>query len=168
MATHRVSMMQWNLKSDSSGLCFPSDFRTELTMANPKDQLCMVMQEPAGGGDIGFSGSFDVPENYSSSELAVFRYVLDGAPGTTEVNLGIRFLNLINDESIDQAYGTEIVVTETPGEADEDMVVETIDISAHTFVKGDESFWNFFINDSVADPYLGNILAVNLYLQYSD
>ena len=168
MATHRIPIMGHGVSPDASAKCFPSSIAAQLSLTNDKDQHVMVMQEPAGGGDIGFSGTFEVPQNYSGSEVLVIKYILDGAPGTTEANFGVQFLNLVNDESIDQAYGTEIVVTETPGEADEDLVVETIDISGETFVAADECFYFFFINDSVADPYLGNILITNLYFEYAD
>jgi len=126
------------------------------------------MQEPAAGGDIGCSGSFRVPEDYVGTEVLLIDYMLDGAPGTTEVSFGYRVLVLTNDESIDQAYGTERVVAETPGEGDEDLVQETIDISADTYVANEVAFFNFFLNDSEADPYLGNVLLTGLYFRYND
>ncbi len=168
MATKNIPIIGHSTNPDTSGKCFFAPLSTQLSLTNTKDTLVIVMQEPAAGGDIGFEGKFRVPEDYVGTEVLVITYILDGAPGTTEVSFGWQVLAVANDESADQAYGTEIGVAETPGEGDEDLVEETIDISADTYAANDEVFYSFYINDSEADPYLGNVLLTGLYFRYND
>lgn len=168
MATHRISMLGPNTIPDASEGVFFAPLSSQLALTNVKATLVIVMKEPAGAGDQGFEGKFQIPQNYVGSETIVIDYILDGAPSTLLVGFGIQFLAVINDETADAAYGTERIVSENPGEVDEDLVEETIDVTAETFAAGDEVFYKFFIDDSVATPYTGNVLLTGLYFQYAD
>lgn len=167
MATHNISILGVNLSMGTSGGVYIAPLSSQLSLTNSKDTLVIVMTDPGGGGDHGIEGKFRVPENYVGSEVLVISYILDGAVGGNAVGFGYQVLALINDESADAAYGTLRTAAETPGEADEDLVEETIDISADTYVAGDEAFFSFVIDDS-AHAYTGNVLLTGLAFEYSD
>ena len=168
MATHRLPLdiLSGNL---SSGV-FRTLVKTQLSLASaPGNEICVVMSDPAGGGDAGVYGSFSVPKNYVGSPVLVIRGILDGAP-TNALPFGAQMKPLANSEAYDAALGTEDTASNSTwtGYADEDVYEETITLSNVTLAVDDDVDFFFYWDDSVGSPWSGNFLLTRLALQYSD
>jgi len=165
MATHRIPILA---NAVPTGACSWASIKSQLTLTNSKDQLCVKMPDPAGNGDHGVQGSFSVPENYVGTPVLRIVGILDGIAGTN-LAFGCQVLALADDGAFDQAYAAEDTASaDVSTEADEDLYVETISLSTPTFAAGDEAFFSFFVDDSAASPYTGNFLLTGLYFEYAD
>lgn len=165
MATKRIPILP---NAVPTGSCSWVSLKSQLTLSNSRDQLAVKMPDPGGNGDHGVEGVFDVPPDYVGSPVLRIRGVLDGIAGTN-LGFGCQMLPLAGDEAFDAAYNTEDTAsTDVSTETDEDLYEETITLSNAGVAAGDEAFFFFFIDDSVASPYTGNFLLTGLYFEYSD
>lgn len=167
MATHRIPILGPGTMPDDG--VYPSPIRLQLTMGTgPGNELCYVMPEPAGGGDLGLSGKFSVPKDYVGSPVLVVRGIMDGAVDTNDVHFGVQMLGLADNEAYDAALEAEDTATfQSNTYADEDVFEETITLTV-TLAVDDDVAYHFYIDDSGATPWTGNVLLTGLYFQYSD
>lgn len=168
MATHSKSVLGANTIPDTSGFCFWSPLNVQLSMTNSVPTMCLVMQDPNGGGDSGFYAAFRVPQNYSSSPVLHIQYVIDGTP-TNVVAFGCQSLPLTDSEAVDAALGTEDTASNSTwtGYADEDLVEESITLSNLSTAAGEWVEMFIFIDDGT-HTFAGNVLVVSCELEYSD
>lgn len=172
MATVRIPILGMNTAPDASGFVFPDRIANQLSIGAatrpPGNEMCIVMQDPNGGGDAGLYGKFAVPKDYVGTPVLVIRGVLDGAPTTTTIAFGVQMRPLADDEAFDGDYGAEAIASASSvSQADEDVYEETIDISGFTFAVDDDVFFFFYVDDSV-HTYTGNFLLTGLYFQYAN
>ena len=169
MATHDMPILGFGTVPDNTGDVFIAPISTQLALANaPGNELCVVMPTAAvAAADTGIYGRFTVPQNYVGTEVLVIRGILDGASGGLVLAFGWQAGIRADNESYDLALGTAIVVTATDTRADEDIYEETIDISADTYVVGDDVNFFFFIDDS-EHTYTGLFLLTGLFFRYND
>lgn len=148
---------------DSSGKVFPDLLSNQLALTNSKDFEVMVMQDPAGGGDVFFECGFPIPRGYSSTPVLVIQYILDGSPANLTVAFFAQQVAVAHSETVDIAYEAEDIASvaygASPTEVDEDWVEETITLTpASAYVEDDWVFLKFGLDDSVGD-YTGNVLV---------
>lgn len=168
MATHRISIMGANTVPDSSGKVFMDIIENQATIGTGTlNQLCMVMQPTAAGGDVGFSGSFSIPKNYVGSPKIIVKGILDGTPADI-LAFGFAMIGIADAEAVDAAYEAADLVNKSSwvGYTDEDLLELTITLTV-TIAVDDQVFYNFFRDDSVEDT-TQNFLLTSLEFQYSD
>lgn len=165
MATIEFSILNQNLMFDAGvGV---SQLKTQLTLANSKDQMCIVLPFPAGA-DIGLSGAFQIPQNYASTPVMVARMVLDGTPANI-LGIAAQQISVANSESVDTAYEAEDTASNSTwtGYADEDIIEMTITLTpAAAYVAGDTILYRFYRDDSV-DTQTINVLLIELLFRYT-
>jgi len=168
MALQELDVITFNTKPDETGDIFQSPLNVELTMANAKKMFVLVMKDPAGAGDEGFESNFKVPQNYDNTvnPLCIINYVLDGGPSSQTVAFGLQKRVRANAESVDVVYDAQQIASEVPGEADEELVEETIILTAADYTPGRNTLYFFFIDDSV-HTYTGNILLLSMGFRYT-
>ncbi len=170
MATHDWPIVNFSTELDTTGDVFPNKIKNELSLANARgEESCIVMPAAATiTADAGFDGGFHVPQNYVDTPLLVIVGILDGAPTTLVIAFGIQMNPRADDEAYDVAIGTQqIASASSVSQVDEDVYVETIDISGETFAAGDYVPYFFFIDDSV-HTYTGKFLLTGLFFRYND
>ncbi len=168
MATIDMPILGTSVSYDTSGDVYPSTLDTELTLTNAKLQQCIVMEYPTGS-DVGFEGSFSVPQNYVDTPILVIRGVLDGTPANT-LAFGAQQLSRADSETVDAAYEAEDSTNNSTwtGYADEDMYETTITLTpGSAYVAGDIVFYYFYRDDSV-DTTTSNFLLLDLLFRYND
>lgn len=154
---------------DSGGDVWMAPISTELALGGaPGNELCVIMPAAATiSADAGIYGRFTIPKNYVGTEVLVIRGILDGASGGLVLAFGYQAGIRADNESYDQALGTQRIASATDTRADEDIYEETIDISSDTYVVGDDVNFFFFIDDSV-HTYTGKFLLTGLFFRYND
>jgi hypothetical protein len=132
---------------------------------NPmKNQQAIMMAD--GGSDIGFSGSFHVPDNYSSGGSIIVKGLIDGAMSSVTLQFGIQGITKDHGEAMDVSYSTEDTGNETSDHADEDLVEVTITLSNFTgFAVGDTAGYYFFID--ATGTYTGTFCLTDLIFSYT-
>lgn len=170
MATHRRGILNATVTPDGTAFCFAAPLSTQLSLTNASagKAICFVMKDPAGGGDAGLYGTFQVPKNYVGTPKIVGRFVLDGDPAGTTVGLGLKVLAREGSEAWDTALGSEATASNATwtGYADEDVYELAVSIS-DTLVVDDTVQFFYYIDDS-AHTYTGNLLLVSLEFEYAD
>ena len=165
MANVEFSVLNQNLMFDAGvGV---SQLKTQLSLTNSKDQMCIVLPFPAGA-DIGLSGAFQVPQNYASTPVLVARMVLDGTPANV-LGIAAQQVSVANSETVDVAYETEDTASNSTwtGYADEEIIEMTITLTpAAAYVAGDTVLFRFYRDDSV-DTQTINVLLLDLLFRYT-
>ncbi len=168
MATIRIPIMGIGTNPDDTGNTFLDRIDNQLTMTNVKDQLCMVMNAPAGGGDTGFHGSFKIPKNFVGTPKIIVTGIIDGTPAST-MGFGMTLLGRADTESIDTAYESEATVTkgtDWTGYSDESMIELSFTPTGTLAV--DDTIVYFFYREDGADDSTINFLLTSLEFEYSD
>jgi len=130
------------------------------------NQLAIVMAD--GGSDVGFYGSFNVPQNYVGTSIIVAKGILDGAMSSNTLQFGIKGITKDDNEAADAAYCAEDTGNTTDDHADEDLFEVIITLSNLTgFAVGDTVFFYFYI-DASGNDYTGNVLLTDLLFRYAD
>lgn len=133
------------------------------------ETMCIVMPDPAGGGDHGFYGRFMIPKNYSSTPVLVVTFVINGTAANT-VGLGVRMLGTADNESVDTALSTADLNgsgKSLSGYTDEDSVEDTITLSTPTLAVDDVVDFYLFNDDSVT-TFTGDVCVTGVYFQYTE
>ena len=170
MATHEIDILGAMTAPDTSGSVFfePAESAMTLGTAVFGTLLVCTMQAPAGGGDVGLYGKFNIPQNYSGTPVLVIRGLLGEAANT--LGFGFQQLGRDDSETFDAALETEDIANNATwtGYVAEDMYEETITITpAAAFVAGDEVVF-FFYREDTNDDQTGEFHLTGLFLQYAD
>lgn len=170
MATHESPILGAMTCPDNSGKVFFEAMETAMTLGTATfgSLLCLNMQAPAGAGDCGFYGKFNVPQNYVGTPVLMIRGVLGEAANA--LGFGIKFINLTHSEAVDVAFDAEDLANNSTwtGLVAEDLYEETITLTpAAAFVAGDEVFFYFYREDG-ADTQTGEFYLTGLFFRYSD
>lgn len=168
MATIRIPIMGIGTNPDDTGNTFLDRVDNQLGgMTNVKDQLCMVMQAPAGGGDTGFHGSFKIPKNYVGTPKIIITGVLSVAV-TNVLAFGMTLLGRADSESIDTAYEAEATVSNSTwtGYAIEDMIELSFTPTGTLAV--DDTIVYYFYREDGADDSTIDFLLTSLEFEYAD
>lgn len=164
--TVRIPILNQSLAFDVG--VFPSKLSEELTLTNPKEQICTVMPFPTGA-DLGFELNIDIPQNYSADPAIVFKGVIDGTPANV-MAFYVQQLSRADSESVDTAYEAEDLANNSvwTGYADEDMFEIVLALTpAAPYVPGDTNFLRAGRDDSVDDTTF-NFLQTDLLFQYTE
>ena len=172
MANHDLPILGGNLRVEAG--IFPDLVKNQITAAAAPsigEQFAYVMND--GGSDVGFYGNFHVPQNYVGTPVLVIRGILDGAPGASDtLGFGLQIKAVADNEAADGAYGTEQVASATIGSSgsshsDEDLLEETISLTAGDYTAGDDVGFYFFL-DTSGTSYTGNFLLLDAFFRYAD
>lgn len=159
------SIINSNMMFDSG--VYPSKLNAELSLTNDKAQLGIVLPYPTGS-DLGVSGQFQVPQNYSSTPVLVARMVLDGTPANV-LGIGAQQVSVADSETVDVAYEAENTASKSSwtGYANEEIVELTITLTpASAYVAGDTVFFKFYRDDSV-DTQTINVILIDLLFRFT-
>lgn len=145
---------------------------TSATTPSVGDLLCYVLAD--GGTDEGVYVRFSIPQNYVGTPLFVMKGILDGAPGASDV-LGTAFRKraVADNEAADGTFDAEqlspaTVIGSSGGNySNEDLMVQTIALTAGDYAAGDEVFGWFYLDSNVT-TYAGNLLLMSVEFQYDD
>lgn len=152
---------------DSSGSVFPQSLEAAMTLATAALGTTegITINAPTGA-DVGLYGRFTVPDGYIGTPRIVVDCVVAEAANTLAV--GVQFRSVAPSESVDQAYETEDLATQTvwTGFAAEDRteVVVTLTPSS-AFVPGDTVYF-FAYRDDSADTQTGAVHDVKLHFRW--
>jgi hypothetical protein len=170
MATLRKAVQIINPDSNVS----PTVIANEITSTNPIDNFIGYLMNDGIGSDNGVYCQFNVPKNYVGTPKIVVKGLLDGGPGASDVlGFGVTGLPVANNESEDQAFGSEDLASATIGSgglgySDEDMLAMSITLSnIGTLVVDDLVFIYVFLDVSVTD-YAGNFILQSIEFEYAD
>ena len=140
----------------------------ELSLTNQKPQIVTVFPAPTGS-DAGISGSFEVPQNYSSSPVMVARFIINGTPADTFA-VGATILQVDVSETVDAAYEAEDLanISTWTGYSDEEEFSISITLTpSSALVPGRTVYYHFYRDDSV-DTTTWSALLVRLMFQYTE
>lgn len=170
MATHDIPILGAFTAPDSSGKVFfePAEVAMTLATAVLGTLLVCTMQAPAGGGDVGLYGKFNIPQNYSGTPVLVIRGVLGEAANV--LGFGLTQLGRAHSEAFDTAQEAEDLASNSDwtGLVAEDVYEETITITpAAAYAAGDEVYYYFFREDG-ADTQTGEFHLTGLFFRYAD
>ncbi len=150
-----------------NGACYFDRINNHLTLTNDDLTEALVMPEPAGGGDHGCDGGFSVPSEYSSAPLLVIRGIIDGT-AANNLAFGVQFKNLADEDAFDAVFAAEDLATNGIGSrSDEEIYEEIITLSTPTFAANQWASFRFFWDDSVASPFTGQFLLLDLLFRYT-
>ncbi len=144
---------------------------TAATAPSVGEQACLVMPSSLAA-DAGIYGDFPVPADYSSAPKIRITYILDGAPGASDVvQFGYRDRAVADNESADGTYAAEKTGSSTVGSSgdnygDEDVVVEEITLTAGDYAAGDRVFYYLYY-DNGSVTFGGDVLVIDLEFEYS-
>lgn len=173
MATHRIPVAI--IKPDAGcPLDLIANQITEATTPSIGDLLAYVLLD--GGADEGVWVKWTVPKNYVGTPKCVIRGMLDGAPGASDVlAFGCRKRAVANNESADGTFDSEQLGSATIGSSgsahsDEDIVEQSITLTAGDYAIDDDVFAYVFLDSSV-NTYVGNLLLFaedSIFFEYND
>lgn len=172
MATRRgPSLLNANASLDDGP--FFDKVKNQLTLTNAAvgEELVLVLSD--GGADEGFTGKFEVPQEYVGSPELVIKGILDGAPAAANtLGFGVTGKNTTDKDSVDAAFSTEDVVSETigsngTGHGDEQHYEKVLPLSNFVVAAGKTARFYVFL-DSSGTSYGGNFLLEDIFFQYSD
>lgn len=145
-----------------------SKLASEMSLTNAKQQFCWVMPAPTGS-DIGGELQFEVPQNYLSSPVLVFRGIIDGTPANTFA-VGVQLLQRDVSESVDTVYEAEDTANNATwtGYADEDEFSLSVTLTpSSAFVAGRTVYLKVYRDDSVDDTTWAFLLT-RLMFEYTE
>jgi len=161
----RIPIMGAMTVPDAAGPFF-APISTQITNAQPALELCLVLDcDPAT--DLGCSGKFAVPSNYSSTPVLIVQGIIDGAVDANLIHCAIELLGRADNEAYDIAFETQDAASfAANGYADEDVFEETVSLTV-TLAADEAVQYHFFIDASGGTPFTVNILVPGLYFQYT-
>jgi hypothetical protein len=165
--TIEISVLNHTLGFDDG--VFVSRLGSELTLTNAKEQLCIVMPTPSGGGDLGFEVEFAIPLNYSSSPVLRLWGVIDGTPSGT-FGVGAQLLERNISESVDAAYEAEDTASNATwtGYAAEEYYYIDITLTPGTAFTGGRRLLLRIYRDDNVDTDVFPFLLTDALFQYTE
>ena len=169
MATIEIPMIGFSVAPDSSGDVFIEPLESAMTLSTAVlgNLQCMTMLAPTGT-NIGFHGSFTIPQNYAGTPVCVIRGYLGEAANT--LGFGIQQLAVAHSDPLDTVLEAEDVASNATwtGLVAEDAYEETITLTpGSAYVAGDIVNYFFFRDDGV-DTQNGEFHLADLAFRYSD
>jgi len=167
MPTSTVSIMGMSTVPDDAGPYFaPMSVADSGIGTAPGLELALVLDcDPAT--DLGCSGKFRVPEDFSSTPVLIINGTIDGTVGTEDIHCAMSLLGLADNEAYDAAFeAQDAAVFQSDAYTDQDVFEETISLTV-TLAANDMVAYHFFIDASGGTPFTGNILVTGLFLRYT-
>ncbi len=167
MATHRLPIMGAMTMPDTTGETFMDLLSNQITLTNAKENLVMTMKDPSA--DTGFSGSFQVPQNYVGTANIVVVGVIDGTVSTTSIDWQFSYNSLADNEASDAAF-TETVSFDTGNTnayTTEDILEDSTALTDGNFATGDQVLY-LFVRDQSVDDFVGDFHVLGLFFEYND
>lgn len=165
MATARLPILGAFTMPDDGAFFAP--IKTILTLGSaPGNESCLVLDcDPAS--DIGVSGKFPIPKNYSADPVLAIQGIIDGTPANN-IHSGFRMLGRSGVEDYNVALEAEDISTLdiSSGFTDEGLFTDTIALTVTVAIDDAVSF-HYFIDASPATPFTGNALITGLFFQYT-
>lgn len=167
MATHQISIMGWNLTPDATGNTFPTRLSAESTNQLFK-HLVMAFLDTAT--NIGFDGTFTIPQNFVGSSAVIPIWTATSTTGNVVWEIGYRPIGGNDTESLDQStYVRTASVTDAAPTAAFSRLTPTISPTDGDFAAGDTVQYFFSRNQvSGVDTMAGRAYLADLIFQYSD
>jgi hypothetical protein len=135
MATHRIPILGWQTRPESTGNVFFEPYHIKATNDNWR-HMVLVFKDTSTR-DLVY-GVFDVPQNYVGSPAIIIHWTALATSGDVEWDFDYRAISGDNTESLDQATAQESVNQEdtAPGAVNRRMTV-TLSLTAGNFETGD-------------------------------
>jgi len=167
MATHQISIMGWNLTPDATGDDFPQRLSADATNGLFK-HLVMAFADTAT--NIGFDGTFTIPQNFVSTSAVIPVWTATNTVGNVVWEIGYRPISGNDSESLDQAtYIRTASVTDAAPTAAFNRLTPSISPTDGDFAAGDTVQFFFSRNqESGVDTMVGRAYLADLIFQYAD
>lgn len=167
MATHRLPIIDWHAKPDTSGNVWATSY-DEFATNDVWDHLVIAFADTASRK--GLAGGFNVPKNYVGTASIIVVWTATAITGNVVWDFDYRAVGGNDAESLDQA-GTQESVTVTdaaPGAAHRRMEV-ALSLTGTNLTPDDHVTFEFFRDGAdVADTMAATALLFDLFFQYSD
>jgi len=168
MATHRIPILGFGTKPDSTGNCYLGSY--DLLSTNQFwGHLVFVFDSTTV--DHGLYGTFEVPQDYVGTAGLVIVWTTPATSGDVEWEFAYRPVGGNDTESLDQATALETKADENdtaPNVAHERMEY-TISLTDGNFAAGDTV--EFFLSRQGADAgdtIADDVMLFGLYFSYAD
>lgn len=167
MATHRISIVQWQSRPDSSGEVFIEPYTIKAT--NDVWGLDVLIFNDTSTRD-GYHGGFTVPQNYVGSANLVPIWTSTATSGDVEFDFDYRAVGGNDAESLDQT-GTQESVNQNdtaPSAVNERMEI-SIALTDGNFAAGDTVLFQFFRDGTDGgDGIAAAVIVFELLFEYAD
>ena len=170
MSTFRLPIMTATVLPDSTGECYMDNINNQMSLATGlMRNLVMTFKDPSA--DTGFYGTFQVPQNFSTSGTTkiIIMGVLDGTVGATSVDFEFSYRSLADNDSVEQGWqdSDQGNSGNTNGWTNEDLCKIEITVTSADFAVGDEVFY-YLKRDQGTDDFVGDFHVVGVYFEYED
>ncbi len=166
MATHRISIIGWQARPDTSGNCYPAPYTLHATNDNWK--LTVFVFANTGAVRINLYGAFDVPKDYVSTPVFVAKWTSQSTTG--DVVWDVDYRAVTAGESLDQATAQESLSVTDAAPGTTDLMQEaTVAATGGNFAADD--LVEFLISrdlSDASDDLTDNVQLFSLEFQYAD
>lgn len=164
--TTRIDILNETLNFDTG--VYPSILSSEMSMTNPKNQLCVVLPYPSGS-DVGFHVAFEIPQNYSSSPVISIRGVISGTPANVFAVAAV-LLQRADSDAVDTAYEAEDTASNSTwtGYADKDEYGINITLTPSASLVAGRTLYLYIYRDDSVDTTTWNFLMTHCMFQYTE
>lgn len=167
MATHRLPILGFSTKPDTSGNCFQEPYTIKATNDQWAPNIFVFNDS---GTRIGIYGLFAVPQNYVDTANVVLVWTSTATSGDIEFDFDYRAVGGNDSESLDQA-GTQETVNSNdtaPSAAHERMEL-TVALTDGNFAAGDTvEFFAVRDGTDAGDTMAAAMLLFDLFFEYND
>lgn len=166
MATHRIPILS-SAKPDGSGDVFFEPYSVKATN-DQWDPLVLVFNDTSARDAI--YGTFDVPQNYSSSADIVVVWTTTATTGDVEFDFDYRAVGGDDAESLDQTGTQESVnVADTAPSAAHERMAATLSLTDGNLAAGDTvEFLLARDGADAGDTISAAVVVFGAYFEYSD
>lgn len=167
MATHRIPILNWSWRPDSSGNVFFEPYDVKATNDTWK-RLVAIFNDTATR--IGMHGGFTVPKNYVGGAKLIVVWTATATSGDVEYDADYRAVGGDDAESLDQATAQESVnQNDTAPSAIHERMECSITLTAGNFAADDEVEINFYRDGTDGgDTMAAAAIVFGLFFEYAD
>lgn len=167
MATHRIPILGWATKPDTSGNAFFEPYTIKATN-DAWQRMVLVLNDTATR--IGVHGGFTVPKNYVGAAKLAIVWTTTATSGDAEFDFDYRAVGGNDTESLDQSGTQESVnLNDTAPSAAHERLECLITLTAGNFAVDDEVEFGFFRDGTDGgDGIAAAVMVFSLLFEYSD
>jgi len=167
MATHRIPILGFAAKPDTSGNVFLEPYDVKATN-DVWDRMVLIFNDTATR--IGVHGGFTVPKNYVGSAKIVVVWTSTATSGDVEWDFDYRAVGGNDTESLDQSGTQETVnLNDTAPGAAHRRLECLLSLTSTNLTADDEVEFTLFRNGTVAgDTMAAAAIVFNVLFEYAD
>lgn len=168
MATHRIPILGFQTKPDTSGNVFFEPYSVKATNDNWGHMVAVF--NGATGTRMLLYGAFNVPANYVGTAKIIVHWTSTATSGDVEWDFDYRAIGGDDTESLDQATAVESVnQNDTAPSATDERMTCTLALTSANLAAGDTVEFILARDDSDAgDTLAGAVTVHSVLFEYAD